>query len=630
MCRLSYYLLILVCALFRGVYGANDTAEDVPLESLIDLTGGNELWTSLLTNCEKPTLACVKTNVYDYFKQTLDNTSDIEFTSYLKFSKNDVDYGKISKSFGNVTDDEDFSDEDESPIEAMSRSLRDDSMQFFMTHDIELSLPDGIFPNSVVKISPRSFEDEGTLVKFDVVPDNKGVEEGRLFKKIRKFITERLLYALLAILLVIKLLAVKFLFLLPLIVGAATAKKLLLKILLFIFPALHHLFKFCAYYPIQAKYHHHKHLISHIHEFPHHHHHPHHDEGVEVVAPHEYGPPVHHHHENDDFDLEEGIVVPDNGIHFGHDSISHRRDPTRFENELEPWGSHEHSPVRRYRPKRPLTNSEIDRMVAKAEREALIKSRLQKEKLRIREENFRLQEQLNQALKLQEKLKQQAAYLHAKLPPQLPPGSGTFPYRGDPVADYYPRGSSVDTVASHNLGNKESPVYVPQHHVLTKPVGNIRESEKFDSQHKTPFKPSTQLANNNVPQYSPEYSTSAAPVSLKPKLEKEIYQAASITYDPFYTPILEKVDRIFNGLGYNEEPCKERLICSMYKNPSKFSPHSNLISAEISRDATELKKPTATNSAVIRFYKYVQSARDGQDGRDCLRLYPACNINTEL
>lgn len=54
-------------------------------------------------------------------------------------------------------------------------------------------------------------------------------------------------------------------------------------------------------------------------------------------------------------------------------------------------------------------------------------------------------------------------------------------------------------------------------------------------------------------------------------------------YDPFYSPILEKIDKILLALGFNEEPCRERLICSMYKNPPKFSPHSNLLSAELSR-----------------------------------------------
>lgn len=71
--------------------------------------------------------------------------------------------------------------------------------------------------------------------------------------------------------------------------------------------------------------------------------------------------------------------------------------------------------------------------------------------------------------------------------------------------------------------------------------------------------------------------------SKKTDLEDQIYKAAFITYDPFYSPILEKIDKILNQLDFTDEPCKERLICSMYKSPSKFSPHSNLLSAELSR-----------------------------------------------
>lgn len=56
-----------------------------------------------------------------------------------------------------------------------------------------------------------------------------------------------------------------------------------------------------------------------------------------------------------------------------------------------------------------------------------------------------------------------------------------------------------------------------------------------------------------------------------------------VTYDPFYSPILQRMDNVFVQLGFNEEACRERLVCSMYKNPSKYTPHSNLISAELSR-----------------------------------------------
>jgi hypothetical protein len=53
--------------------------------------------------------------------------------------------------------------------------------------------------------------------------------------------------------------------------------------------------------------------------------------------------------------------------------------------------------------------------------------------------------------------------------------------------------------------------------------------------------------------------------------------------DPFYSPILERLDKVFNQLGFQDEVCRERLVCSMYKNPQRYSPHSNFISAELSR-----------------------------------------------
>ncbi|KAL5284824.1 Osi17.2 family protein, partial [Megaselia abdita] len=100
-------------------------------------------------------------------------------------------------------------------------------------------------------------------------------------------------------------------------------------------------------------------------------------------------------------------------------------------------------------------------------------------------------------------------------------------------------------------------------------------------------------------------------------------------YDPFYSPILEKVDKILNHLGFSDNYCKERVICSMYKNPSSFTPHSNFISAELSRDTSDLERPQTTNEAVIRFFRMIQAARNGQEQKNCLVLYPQCTIKTE-
>uniref|UniRef100_A0A1B0C8P2 Uncharacterized protein n=1 Tax=Lutzomyia longipalpis TaxID=7200 RepID=A0A1B0C8P2_LUTLO len=129
-----------------------------------------------------------------------------------------------------------------------------------------------------------------------------------------------------------------------------------------------------------------------------------------------------------------------------------------------------------------------------------------------------------------------------------------------------------------------------------------------------------QTASIIAAQYSPNTAADA---------QLNILRNATGLGDPFYGPIVQRIDRIFQQMGVVEEGCKERLVCSMYKNPARFSPHSNFISAELSRDTHELQKPTSTNPAVIRFYKYVQAAREGQDQGDCIRTYPQCPINTE-
>lgn len=92
--------------------------------------------------------------------------------------------------------------------------------------------------------------------------------------------------ALLAIALVLALIKIKLLWFLPMIMGVAAAKKLLIKVALFFFPALSWLFKLCPYYGhAPSKLHHHHHHVSHLHhsvpsfhhhaeKHPHHHHHP--------------------------------------------------------------------------------------------------------------------------------------------------------------------------------------------------------------------------------------------------------------------------------------------------------------------------------------------------------------------
>uniref|UniRef100_A0A182VSB7 Protein osiris 24 n=1 Tax=Anopheles minimus TaxID=112268 RepID=A0A182VSB7_9DIPT len=103
-------------------------------------------------------------------------------------------------------------------------------------------------------------------------------------------------------------------------------------------------------------------------------------------------------------------------------------------------------------------------------------------------------------------------------------------------------------------------------------------------------------------------------------------------YDPFYSPLLSRLDAIFAqmGLSNKEEHCRQRLVCLMYANPAKYAPYSNLISAQLSRELDELRKPTNDNPDILRFFKYMRAAKDGQDGVDCDAHYKDCTGYKDL
>ncbi|XP_053670452.1 uncharacterized protein LOC128720783 [Anopheles nili] len=103
-------------------------------------------------------------------------------------------------------------------------------------------------------------------------------------------------------------------------------------------------------------------------------------------------------------------------------------------------------------------------------------------------------------------------------------------------------------------------------------------------------------------------------------------------YDPFYSPLLSRLDAIFAqmGLSSKEEQCRQRLVCLMYANPAKYAPYSNLISAQLSRELDELRKPTNDNPDILRFFKYMRAAKDGQDGVDCGAHYKDCTGYKDL
>lgn len=62
----------------------------------------------------------------------------------------------------------------------------------------------------------------------------------------------------------------------------------------------------------------------------------------------------------------------------------------------------------------------------------------------------------------------------------------------------------------------------------------------------------------------------------------------------------------------------------MYRSPARYAPYSNLVSAQLSRELNELRKPSSDNPDVLRFFKYMKAAKDGQDGVQCEDVYTEC------
>lgn len=48
------------------------------------------------------------------------------------------------------------------------------------------------------------------------------------------------------------------------------------------------------------------------------------------------------------------------------------------------------------------------------------------------------------------------------------------------------------------------------------------------------------------------------------------------------------------------------------------------------RELNELRKPTNDNPDILRFFKYMRAAKDGQDGVDCERVHKDCGTYNDL
>ncbi|XP_055587754.1 uncharacterized protein LOC129740169 isoform X2 [Uranotaenia lowii] len=493
---------------------------------------GNRLWDSMIAECiPKPTFACIQKNVYNFLGDSLE-VGDFNITNRVIFTRNRVDFTKYTREANEAHHNEQDPDpadneipdaradnEPTSPIEEVTTALQGKTLKFMLTHDVNVQMPEILFDGAVFRIQPRAIEGNGMLAKLEFIPrtavEARGTVQPRiLFKKIKKFFQSKLLLAFLAVILIIKIIKIKVMWLLPLLVGVGTAKKLVLKFLLFLFPALSHIFKLCSYYHAsfhKPNFHHHQHHINHLHTF--------------------YPGDGHSHH------------VPE---------LIYTKPPKGHPSEYlhgAPVPPHSHfQPELHYETSGPGLGSEI-----------------------------------------------------------IIPGKPASVY-GPPGSGFSSFGSSIKRTPA-GAASSIAAAYVS---APTAEEQLVREAQRQEAQ-----------------RIAQEQKLIAKQQAI---VNQQAYAQEGVTprpIDPFYSPILQRLDKVFNSLGITEENCRERLVCAMYKSPIKYSPHSNYVSAELSRDASELQKPTSTNAAVIRFYRYVQAARDGQDQRDCRQVYSVCSINID-
>ncbi|XP_045455322.1 uncharacterized protein LOC123665003 [Melitaea cinxia] len=545
---------------------------------------GNSLWDNILNKCTiKPSVTCLQKNFYTYLDNSLDFNGDLSVTSGVCFKKNNVDMNRFSKEADIIyltgsKDKEDRSfeeeneikddEEPETPLEEVTDALYNKGVKFLMTHDMRLTLPEMMFNGATLKVSPRALTRTGALVHIDLEPKENDNGDGRLFfHKIKKYIRKKLIMAALAIVLVVKLIALKLVFVLPVVLGLTTAKKMFLKVLLFLFPALSHIFKLCSWYHQNyhtTKYHHHHHLITHHHKVPH----PHHT----------YGPPHH------------GSVV----------IKQHESPPPSFEHYPQDWEL-----------SGPGLGSEY---LSDIHRNAIA--------------NFKPQEN-------------DANDINAwglGLPPGTSLNVGEYASGSTNVPHgVLPNSNKKVVVNAIHPGRPVGPLPTQQNPYNRNKKATIRDP---NSAEKDALIRAAALAARAPP--SPvrdellRVSAAKLSESNRVKAETELVRQQqeilasqdpdTIAAEKFYGSLLERVNTILGSIGAKDTGCRERAVCALYSDPFKHAPYSNLVSNELSKDSNELVPP-ADSTMALHYFRYVQAARDGQESKDCLTLYPKCNID---
>lgn len=181
--RWSHLQLLVLCAfiIFEPVISVTNSTENVEEEipdTYANLTD-NSLWKNLLTNCKKPTIACIQKYSYEYLNETLNTQNDIRISNIITLSKNNLNF-----TYNNPEEEDEDDLARSSPIGEIMSDLQGQTVQFLMKHDINLQLPEILFEGATVKLSPRSLEGNGALVKLEILPKDVSTNgDARIFKK---------------------------------------------------------------------------------------------------------------------------------------------------------------------------------------------------------------------------------------------------------------------------------------------------------------------------------------------------------------------------------------------------------------------------------------------------------------
>ncbi|XP_044594308.1 uncharacterized protein LOC123271859 isoform X4 [Cotesia glomerata] len=208
---------------------------------------------------------------------------------------------------------------------------------------------------------------------------------------------------------------------------------------------------------------------------------------------------------------------------------------------------------------------------------------------------------------------------------------------GKGVSSFAQSSQGVTATPDENFEFKDNSDFYNDDYLAKQPLGTLPASAMYEEGMMQVQKPDSRYSFidsrlSPVAMLNDRYYTRHAANGYAKKQDFKVFHeipSSSLlltNYDPFYSPLLSRLDAVFSRLGHTTEGCREYAVCAMYRSPARFAPYSNLISAQLSRELNELRRPASDNPETLRFFRYMKAAKDGQDGVKCEDVYVNCEI----